>query len=188
MRRLDVAGIVPYVVILLISCFLYYQAGLITSAGEGRLGADFWPKSILVVAMLTCLWEIARKIGVGARRDSRPSATAVTSADTALMPPGRHMDDEPEVGPFVPWIGIGLTVAYVLSMPSLGYFLASCLFVTAFVYTGNFRKPLVAAYVGIAASLSFLFLFMRVVYVSLPLGVEPFSYLSTFIVRVMGVK
>jgi len=188
MRRLDVAGIVPYVVILLISCFLYYQAGLITSAGEGRLGADFWPKSILVVAMLTCLWEIARKIGAGARRDSRPSPTAVTSADTALMPPSMHMDDEPEVGPFVPWIGIGLTVAYVLSMPSLGYFLASCLFVTAFVYTGNFRRPLVAAYVGIAASLSFLFLFMRIVYVSLPLGVEPFSYLSTFIVRVMGVK
>ena len=62
------------------------------------------------------------------------------------------------------------------------------LFVAAFVYTGNFRRPFIAACVGVAASTGFMFLFMRVVYVSLPIGIEPFASVSTTLMRLMGVK
>ncbi len=98
------------------------------------------------------------------------------------------MAEATEVGPFVPWIGIVLTVAYVSALPWLGYFVATLLYVTAFVYFGNYRRASVAAGVGIVASAAFMFLFMRVVYVSLPIGVGPFAQVSTLLMRAMGVK
>jgi putative tricarboxylic transport membrane protein len=188
MRRLDVTGIAPYLVILLISSCLYYQALQISPGGEGHLGADFWPKTILVFAIFTCAWEITRKIWVGTPPGDRLSPTDISSGDTSLIPQRMPLEDAPEVGRFVPWMGIGLTAAYVFSFPWLGYFLATLLYVTAFVFLGNYRRSLVAICVGITASLAFMFLFMRVVYVSLPIGVEPFAQLSTLLMRAMGIK
>jgi putative tricarboxylic transport membrane protein len=188
MRRLDFIGIGPYVVVLLIASYLYYQAVQISPGGEGRLGPDFWPKTILVFAIVTCAWEIVRKVFVGAPPGGRPGPIEDSSGETSLIPQGKPLEDTSEVGPFVPWMGIGLTAAYVFSFPWLGYFIATFLYVTAFVFLGNYRRPLVAACVGIAASLAFMFLFMRVVYVSLPIGVEPFAQLSTLLMRVMGIK
>jgi putative tricarboxylic transport membrane protein len=186
MKRLDVIGIGPYIVILLVSSYLYYQALQIPTRGEDVLGADLWPKTILVLAVLTCVWEIIRKIRV-ARPDDRASLEDA-SGGTSLTPQKEQLEDAREVAPFVPWIGIGLTAAYVFSLPWLGYFLATCLYVPAFVYLGNYRNLLVAAFVGVAASLAFMFVFMRVVYVSLPVGVEPFAELSTLLMRAMGIK
>lgn len=184
MRHSNVVGILPEVVILLISGFLYSAASTISSVGDG-LGADFWPKVILAATVFTCLWEIFRKISTGLRSNRGAMPAGDEHADVSASASNVH---EPDVGRWVPWTGIGLTVAYVACMPWLGYFLASSLFVTAFVYVGNYRRPLMAACVGIAASLCFLFLFMRVVYVSLPLGVEPFASVSTSLISVMGVK
>ena len=186
MNRRDFIGIAPYAAILVINCFLYYQALQIAPASEGHLGADFWPKTILILAIATCVWEIARKIGVGAARNHRRRKVGLD--DTTLIPREKPMAEATEVGPFVPWIGILLTVAYVSALPWLGYFVATLLYVTAFVYFGNYRRAPVAAGVGIVASAAFMFLFMRVVYVSLPLGVGPFAQVSTLLMRAMGVK
>jgi putative tricarboxylic transport membrane protein len=186
MKRLDVIGIGPYIVILLVSSCLYYQALQIPTRGEDILGADLWPKTILVLAILTCVWEITRKLRAG-RPDDRPSSKDA-SGGALLKPQIKQLEDAPEVAPFVPWMGIGLTAAYVFSLPWLGYFLATCLYVPAFVYLGNYRNLLVAAIMGIATSLAFMFVFMRVVYVSLPVGVEPFAELSTLLMRAMGIK
>lgn len=186
MNRRDLIGIAPYVAILVINCFLYYQALQIAPAGEGRLGADFWPKTILVLAIATCIWEIVRKTGVGVARNHR--RRQVGPDDASLIPRAKPADGVPELGHFVPWIGIALTAAYVLAIPWLGYFVATFLYVTAFVYLGNYRKASVVLGVGVVASLGFMFLFMRVVYVSLPIGVGPFAQISTLLMRAMGIK
>jgi putative tricarboxylic transport membrane protein len=183
-RRFDLVGVAPYAVILIISGYLYYQALQISTAGPERLGADVWPKTILLFAILTCVWEIVRKVWLANHIDTKHG----DSRDVSLVPQTKRVEDSSEVGPLVPWIGIGLTAAYVFSFPWLGYFLATFFYVTAFVYVGNYRKLFAAACVGVAASLAFMFLFMRVVYVSLPIGVEPFAQVSTFLLRTMGIK
>ena len=182
LRRLDLAGVAPYVVILAISVCLYYQALQIPSAGPDRLGADVWPKTILLFAVLTCLWEIVRLLWLANHN------SANHDGDGSLIPQQKPVEETAEVGPLVPWVGIGLTAAYVFSFPWLGYLLATFLYVTTFAYFGNYRKLLAAACVGIAASLAFMFLFMRIVYVSLPIGVEPFAQLSTLLMTAMGIK
>jgi len=183
MKRYDLAGVAPYAIILLISALLYYQALQIPPGDGDRLGADIWPKTILFFAILTCVWEIVRKIWVSihVRSDNR-------DAKRASLVPRKPVEEADEVGTFVPWIGIALTAAYVFSFPWLGYFLATALYVTVFVYFGNYRNAFAAACVGIGSSLAFMFLFMRVVYVSLPIGVEPFAHVSTLLMRAMGIK
>jgi putative tricarboxylic transport membrane protein len=184
--RRDLIGIAPYVAILVINVFLYYEALQIAAVGEGRLGGDIWPKTILILAIATCVWEIVRKIGVGVVRNHRSRAGRPEAA--SLIPREKPTSDAPEVAPWVPWIGITLTAAYVLSFPWLGYFLATFLFVAAFVYLGGYRRAWLAVAAALVASLAFMFLFMRVVYVSLPLGAGPFGQLSALLMQVMGIK
>jgi putative tricarboxylic transport membrane protein len=183
MKRFDIVGVAPYAIILLVSAFLYYQAMQIPSGDGDRLAADIWPKTILFFAILTCVWEIVRKIWISTHVHSDNRDTQRLS-----LVPEKPVEEASEVGKFVPWVGIALTAAYVFSFPWLGYFLATSLYVTAFVYFGNYRRLFAAACVGVASSLAFMFLFMRVVYVSLPIGVEPFAYVSTFLMRAMGIK
>lgn len=187
MRRIDVYVVGPYAVALVVSVFFFYEALQIAPAAEGQLGADVWPKTILFFAIVTCLWEIGRSVLFGVSR--RPArATDVPTHDASLIPSATAVDEGSEVSGFAPWIGIGLTAAYVCVFPWIGYALATLLYVVAFVYFGNYRKPLAALCVGVAASLGFMFLFMRVVYVSLPIGVEPFAQISTLLMHTMGIK
>ncbi len=41
---------------------------------------------------------------------------------------------------------------------------------------------------SLLGSLAFVFVFMKIVYVSLPLGVEPFSQVSLLLMRLMGIR
>lgn len=179
--------VIPYVVVLVIASYLCYVAFQISPAGNGQLGADFWPKTILSLTILTCIWEVARQLYT-----SRTHIIAPALIDIATnTPPETNPESPPDnvgVSPFAPSVGIGTTVIYVLLFPKLGYFLATFLYVTAFIYLGNYRRLLVALSVAFVASLAFMFIFMRVVYVSLPIGVDPFSRVSTFIMDFMGIR
>jgi putative tricarboxylic transport membrane protein len=183
MRRIDVYVVGPYVVALVVSAFFYYETREIAPAAEGQLGADMWPKTILLLAIATCLWEIARNVLGRSPRTVKHSAD-----DMSLVPRQSAAEEVSGITGVTPWIGIGLTAAYVAAFPWIGYPLATFLYVVAFVYCGSYRKPLRAVLIGIAASLGFMFLFMRVVYVSLPIGIEPFAQVSTALMHLMGIK
>lgn len=187
MRRLDVYVVGPYAVALILSCGLYYYARQISAAPDGQLGPGIWPKTILVLAMITCVWKIGHSVfGAWSHHAGRP---AHDDADASSTPHGENdAQDGHKVTALTPWVGIGLTAVYVFAFPWIGYPIATFLYVTAFVYFGNFRRPLIAACVALVASLGFMFLFMRIVYVSLPIGVEPFAQISTLLMRAMGVK
>src|ERR1700687_999525 len=179
MKQSIPAAIGPYVVILLLSGYLYYQAFQISTTDDGQLGADVWPKTILFFPVLTCAWEIVRKLLF---------QTEVSASKLPPIVPPMDTGKASNVGPWTPWIGIALTAAYVLIFSELGYFLATCLFVTAFIYFGNYRRPVMAVAIGVVASLVFVFIFMEIVYVSLPIGVGPFADLSALIMSTMGIK
>lgn len=173
----------PYLVVLAVSAGLFYVSLGIASAGDSRLGADLWPKTILVLAIITCVFEIVRRTLFGSRYGKSDA-----NHDASLLPQGDVVEPQSTSNRFVPWIGIALTTAYVVAFPLLGYFLATLLYVVAFIYFGNYRRPLRALAVGVTASVAFMLLFMRAVYVSLPIGIEPFAHVSTFLMRIMGIK
>jgi putative tricarboxylic transport membrane protein len=53
---------------------------------------------------------------------------------------------------------------------------------------GRYRRYGIVAATSVVGSLAFMFVFMRIVYVSLPLGVGPFQKLSVAILAVLGVR
>jgi putative tricarboxylic transport membrane protein len=55
------------------------------------------------------------------------------------------------------------------------------------MWVGRFRRPKIVAAASVLGSLTFVFVFMKVVYVSLPLGVGPFRTLSAWIMAALGI-
>jgi putative tricarboxylic transport membrane protein len=56
------------------------------------------------------------------------------------------------------------------------------------MWIGRYRRPGVILVTSLVGSLAFMFMFMKIVYVSLPLGVEPFSQVSFLLMRLMGIR
>jgi len=56
------------------------------------------------------------------------------------------------------------------------------------MWIGGFRRPVAVAVASVVGSLAFMFVFMKVVYVSLPLGHEPFSQVTFLLMRLMGIR
>jgi putative tricarboxylic transport membrane protein len=76
----------------------------------------------------------------------------------------------------------------VLSIAYLGFFLSTLVYLAAFMWIGGFRRPVAVAVASVVGSLAFMFVFMKVVYVSLPLGHEPFSQVTFLLMRLMGIR
>jgi putative tricarboxylic transport membrane protein len=83
-------------------------------------------------------------------------------------------------------LGVVLVVGYVVGMLFLGYILATALFLIAFIYLGGQRKWYVVP-LGIASSLLFAYVFLKVVYIALPSGVGIFDQLTVLLYELLGV-
>src|SRR5205085_9104624 len=95
---------------------------------------------------------------------------------------------EEKTYPHLLWIGIAITVAYAVLIEKLGFFLSTLLYLAAFMWIGRYRRLGVVAVTSLVGSLAFMFMFMKIVYVSLPLGMDPFSQVSFLLMRLMGIK
>jgi hypothetical protein len=180
-RRLQ--GLLPYAALLLGAAFLYSNAGSFAASGRpGQLGPDFWPRAVLALLMLVCALEIVR------RAVFEPAEANAAEADAqAIAGPTTH-HEEPVRYPWLLAAGIGLTILYVPGMEILGFFLSTALYLAAFMVAGRYRRGTVIAVTSLLGSLAFLFVFMKIVYVSLPLGVGPFRHVSAWILAALGIR
>ena len=65
---------------------------------------------------------------------------------------------------------------------------ATAVFLAAFPWFGGMRRPLLTGALGIGGSLALVVVFMRVAYISLPLGEGPFRALSLALLAAIGVS
>ena len=179
--------IVPYVIVLAVSAFLYVLANRIEFAAPGgRIGPDFWPKAILLLAMATCAYEIFKTLFFG-----RPDQEVAGVLESVIEEsPGDTAIEEPRARSYLHLLlaGVAMTIAYVVLIERLGFFLCTFLYLAGFTWVGRYRRPGVVLATSLLGSLVFMFVFMKIVYVSLPLGQEPFSEVSFFLMRLMGIR
>jgi putative tricarboxylic transport membrane protein len=174
-------GSLPYAVLLLGAAYLYRSAGHFQYAARpGELGPDVWPRAILVLLMGVCAWELLRRMFF----------TGAAAAPARAPDPGADAGDAAEEGTRHAQLlvgGIAVTVLYVLGMGTLGFFLATMLYLALFMLVGRYRRYRVIAATSILGSLAFVYVFMKIVYVSLPLGAGPFKQLSILILAALGI-
>ncbi len=174
----------PYIVLQLAAMYFYQLAGQIEyPMTPGRIGPDFWPKSILVLLGLVCTYEIIKNLLVG------ESFTAAGLLEKLMKDSPADEGDENLPGyPLLLAGGIVLTVVYVATIDKFGFFLATSAYLALFMAIGRYRNWVVIATSSLLGSLLLMFVFMKLVYVSLPLGTEPFSAVSLALLSVMGVR
>ncbi len=178
----------PYLAVFAIAAGLYFLARQIDFAAPGgRIGPDFWPKAILLLAMATCAYEIVKNIFFGKAGNELAgvlqSIVAEAPVEIAALP-----EEQQRTYPHLLLIGIAMTVGYVLLIERLGFFLCTFIYLAAFMLVGRYRRLGVVLATSLIGSLVFMFVFMKIVYVSLPLGQAPFSEVSFFLMRLMGIR
>lgn len=175
----------PYVILLGAAAYLFALAGKLEfSAPAGRLGPDAWPKIVLGLLAAVCLYGIGRSF-LARRGDGAPGLLQAFLEQAAK---GADGGSEAPRSLRLLLAGIGTTVLYVALIDVLGYLVATALYLAAFMRVGRYRRYAVIALASLAGSAALLFVFMRVVYVSLPLGKGPFGALSLAVLSLMGVK
>lgn len=187
--------IIPYAIVGGAAGYLYYVAANIEYyARAGTLGPDFWPKAILVLIIAACLYEVVRIAFLGTRAHDTAGVLeemAVESleqhADAGAPEPAEENHAE-ENHPVLLVAGVIATLAYVWAVQRLGFFLATAVYLVAFMRLGGYRRWRVIGTVSVVGTLVLLFIFMKLVYVSLPIGVAPFSEVTLFLMKVMGIR
>ena len=177
----------PYLVVLAAATWLLILTNRLEfNASGGRIGPDFWPRAILVMAMITCAWEIGKTFLVGHKKSDLAGVLGTVVKDN----PDWEEPEEPESvrHPRLLLAGIGLTVGYLFAIETLGFFLCTALYLGLFMWIGRYRRVGVIVTTSLVGSLAFVFMFMKVVYVSLPLGTGPFAQVSFLLMRVLGIK
>ena len=174
----------PYIVLQLAAMYFYQLAGRIEyPATAGRIGPDFWPKAILALLGLVCVYEIIKNLLIGETFNAAGLLEKLMKDNAA--------DQGEENLTSYPWRlvgGIGLTIVYVASIDKLGFFLATSAYLALFMAIGRYRNWPVIVTASLLGALLMMFVFMKLVYVSLPLGVEPFSMVSVGLLAIMGVR
>jgi len=179
-----VKQVLPHGVMLAASLLLFWAASRIDVDTGGRIGPAVWPKTIIVIMGLLCAYEIVKRLVMHSNVSMKGLVAGLTASpgekDASEPPPAEH--------PRKLWGGIAMVAAYVIAAPWVGFFVATALFLAVFPWIGGLRRPVLASVLGIAGSFTLVVIFMRVAYISLPLGEGPFRALSLGLMRAIGVS
>lgn len=179
----------PHLLMLAVSVALYAAAMRIDSGGAGgRIGPDFWPRVVIAVMAALCLYEAVKRLVLG-RGSEAGLADALTAQPAAVAEGAEAPPEEPEREyPRLLLAGTALVIGYVLAVPYAGFFITTAVFLAGFSWLGGFRRPWLNLGISLAGALLLVVLFMRVAYISLPLGEGPFRAVSLALITLLGVK
>jgi putative tricarboxylic transport membrane protein len=162
----------PYAVLLALAAWFYRLAGEIQYTHQGsNLGPDFWPRMALAAMMIICALQGVRLLIFGQINDDSIIAKLEDVEPEEEAPPSRLLLAA----------GTLLTIAYGLSLTTLGFLTASFLFMVLFMYAGRYRAHLTIWLSSLVAAVLLTLLFQKVVYVSLPRGTAPFDRITDFV-------
>lgn len=188
-RYVHLRRIAPYVLVCAIGIFLFYTAAQFDFVRRtGTLGPDAWPKIILGLLITVCLCEITRIVlakNPDDLRDDNVLQDITRDVDTA---PDVQLPAAPENHPWLLLAGMAATLGYVALVPTTGFFLTTAVYLAAFLVIGGYRRRKVIFALSFGGALVLMFVFMKLVYVSLPLGSGPFAQLTILLMKLMGIR
>jgi putative tricarboxylic transport membrane protein len=169
--------LVPEIVFLGGAVYLFVLAGDFTHRQQpGQLGPGFWPRLAAVGLAVALLVRIVQTI----REHRRPLVRVVS-----------EFDDIGAESATLHWrsaaLAMGLAFGYVLATMFLGYMFATMVFLGAFIWFGG-QRTWYAPLVAVVGGLILTYVFVGVVYVSVPTGVGAFDSVTVAIYQLLGIQ
>lgn len=178
--RTRVKRALPYLVVALAAAYLYHAAVHFEfHRRPGTLGPDAWPKGIALLMLLVAAYKA---IALLARPQREPTPYEVLAAA------GAPSDSDIRRHPWLLLLGMATTIAYVALVTPVGFFLCTAVYLAAFLWIGGYRRLRVIAATSVLGSLLLMFIFMKLVYVSLPIGTPPYSAVMIALMQLMGIR
>lgn len=178
--------IAPYVVLLLGTAWLYTVANKIRFIPiPDQIGPDVWPKIVLCLLMVACVFAMIRKLFLkeDGEADSTQQILAQGEVSDGDAAPALHGEDHPSIVVAV----LVTTVVYLLVIEKGGFFLCTLFYTTILMWCGGLRRLWLIACLSLGITLFFTYTFMKIVFVALPTGIEPFSRVSLGVMRLLGI-
>lgn len=167
--------------------YLFNLAGKFEySERAGQLGPGFWPKMLLGLILIFTAYEIVVKLLKGSEPDN--AGGLVKTDDQREAEDGLPAGEEKKRYPVLLLAGCVMTLLYVLIIEVVGFALCTFLYLAGFMYVGRYRKHLAIWISSFIGTLFLVFLFVKVVYVSLPTGVPPFEWITLIIYSLLGIS
>ena len=180
-----IRALLPYLLVLAAAAVLSWNALHFGFTPRGdRPGPDVWPRAILALIIITCIVRIIAVL----RRPAGDERGMLDDVIGGALPEAERETVPAQRYPLLLATGIGLTIAYVALLGTLGFFVDTVLYIGALIRTGRYRRWPVIIAVALAGALVFMFVFMKVVYLSLPIGRAPFSAVSLMLMQLMGIR
>ncbi len=175
--------IAPYALIGAAGVYLYRLAlAFDFERVPGRIGPDAWPRMILVLLVAICGLQVIR-IAVGRLlRGNRRAPRRIRCRSRRWICRKSPMNRSAAYGS-----ASACTFVYVFAFQWIGFLASSFVYLLALMVVGGYRRLVPAVVIALAGSLSFVFVFMKIVYVSLPLGRGPFLSFSSAVMRLLGI-
>jgi putative tricarboxylic transport membrane protein len=178
-------SLLPYLLVLAAAAVLTWHALHFDFTPRGdRPGPDVWPRAILALLVAACVARIVTVLRRPPQAIDDPVDDVVDGVRPESSAPGTAVEHFPRLVA----AGIALTIGYVALLGTLGFFVDTSLYIAALVRTGRYRRWPVIAAVALGGALAFMFVFMKVVYLSLPIGRAPFSAISLLLMQLLGIR
>ncbi len=170
--------IAPEIAVLAVCAVLLVVTRDLTTSAAGP-GPAFYPRLLIGLLVLAMAVRIAQEVRHGAR---------VRAGVAPERAGGEPSDFDPElISDRRVWAAVAFVVAYVVASLYLGWPLATFVFVVAFLWAAGKRQLLVTVPVAAALAVVFTYVFVKVVYMSLPTGVSVFDSMTVALYELLGV-
>ncbi len=138
-------------------------------SAAGELGPNFWPQLWLGALLALSALDFVVQL-----RKTR-------------APPQAPAQARPRENLRLVVIGTLAVAGYALAMTLIGFALATAIFLAGFAALGGYRNMGVLASIAVLSTIVLLYLFVQVVYISLPLGAGPFVEMNVALYRLLGI-
>jgi hypothetical protein len=152
-------------------CF-YFLAGRLDEAPmPGQLGPYFWPRTILILLMVSCGVKSVEILSV--RKETE------TPGEAGPSPLLIHI---PKLGAL-----IAMVIGVVFAMDKIGFLLSNFFFLLLFLFLTGLRRKFLLIFIPAGGTVVLLYLFVKVVYLPLPKGMWFFEDITLFLYRLLAV-
>lgn len=173
-------NILPEVLALCLCVVLWVSTREFRSSVGGP-GPAMYPRTLITLFAIAMVVRMVQQV-----REERAGRAGGAAEHEA--PPEEGVEfDESLIESRKVWVAIGFSVLYVLSTLYLGWLIATFLFTLGFLVLAGKRNPLFIVPTAFVFAFGFAYVFVKIVYISLPTGVGVFDSTTARLFELMGI-